>query len=280
MGCLKGVPKSSAHRKAIGAANQRAWATMTRAQKLARTANGRAKASLPEGRRKLAIAMRHRWERLSQEERDMQVNAAVQAMAKFMRSLPPDELQRRVTTAVAAAKKHNTGRQHTDAHRAAIGAGSRRVWSRLTPAQRKAQMADAIKAAASPAVRERRRAAWSKMSDAERAARIAPMRSVSIANPSSIELAVQAWLDALGIAYEAQKQIGRYHADICISDINLVIECDGAYWHRDTSDADCRRDKFMTDSGWMVLRLPEAKIKSGEAAKGLYAALGLRPVEE
>ena len=53
------------------------------------------------------------------------------------------------------------------------------------------------------------------------------------ANPSSIEKAIWKVLDSLEINYKTQVPFchGRFVVDICIPDRNLIIECNGTYWH-------------------------------------------------
>ena len=89
---------------------------------------------------------------------------------------------------------------------------------------------------------------------------------------SSIELAVRAVLDRLGVEYEIQHRIGRYFADIFIPSRGLVIECDGSYWHRDKM-RDAKRDAYMVSLGYSVLRLPEREIRSGQATPRIIESI-------
>lgn len=84
--------------------------------------------------------------------------------------------------------------------------------------------------------------------------------------PSSLEVKVRSLLDAVGVEYEAPKQIGRYVVDLYIPSCRLVIECDGAYWHSlpGALEKDRRRDETLLSSGYRVLRLPEATINKGD----------------
>ncbi len=85
------------------------------------------------------------------------------------------------------------------------------------------------------------------------------------ASPSSIEKAIHALLNEMGVAFEPQKSVGRYSVDIYVPSHRLAIECDGEYWHRHTADRDRRRDEYMQALGFKVLRLPESDIRSGKS---------------
>lgn len=92
---------------------------------------------------------------------------------------------------------------------------------------------------------------------------------------TSIERAVWEILDALGVEYETQKQIGPYFVDICIPSRNLVIECDGEWWHSqpEAIRRDKAKDTYLKKRGYHVLRLPERVIRGGEASQVLEDVL-------
>ena len=52
--------------------------------------------------------------------------------------------------------------------------------------------------------------------------------------------------------------------DFYVPKYNIVIECDGAYWHGlpGAKERDERRDKFLLGVGINVLRLPEENINN------------------
>lgn len=83
--------------------------------------------------------------------------------------------------------------------------------------------------------------------------------------PTSLETAVMAILDSLGVKYEHNFKIGPYFVDIFIVSHNLVIECDGEYWHNLPGRAgiDKRRDTILSKMGYKIIRIPEIDIKSG-----------------
>ena len=71
--------------------------------------------------------------------------------------------------------------------------------------------------------------------------------------------------------------------DIAIPDLRLVVEYDGAYWHRGREDNDRQRDQQLADAGWDVLRVREAPlgtlsahdidVPSGASAEAVLAAV-------
>lgn len=84
---------------------------------------------------------------------------------------------------------------------------------------------------------------------------------------SSIEILVRGMLDAYGIKYMKHKPISDiqdpYACDIFIPILNMVIECDGDYFHGvpAKSERDKRRTKEMREKGYIVLRFWETTIR-------------------
>lgn len=83
---------------------------------------------------------------------------------------------------------------------------------------------------------------------------------------TKIEVKVQNFLKELGIEFfthQYMKIDHGYLCDILIPSMNLVIECDGDYWHKYPigNDIDHIRTKEMIDKGFKVLRLWENKIR-------------------
>lgn len=48
---------------------------------------------------------------------------------------------------------------------------------------------------------------------------------------TSIEVSIKEVLVARGILFEHQKRLGKFLVDFYLPDYNVVIECDGCYWH-------------------------------------------------
>jgi very-short-patch-repair endonuclease len=86
---------------------------------------------------------------------------------------------------------------------------------------------------------------------------------------SSIEVKIQDFLKQLGIEFFTHQHVSiehDYQCDILIPSMNLVIECDGAYWHKYPTrrDIDNIRTKELIEKGFKVLRLWEFEIKDME----------------
>lgn len=81
---------------------------------------------------------------------------------------------------------------------------------------------------------------------------------------TSIERLIRLKLQRLKEPFKQEMQIGRYHADFYLPEKNLIIECDGEYWHRNKTEHDQRRDKFLRNLGYRILRLSEESIKKRE----------------
>lgn len=92
-------------------------------------------------------------------------------------------------------------------------------------------------------------------------------RDARLVRPNKMELSVRAVLDQLGILYIAEYRIGPYLADMFVPEKQLVIECDGDYWHKrpGAAEKDAKRDAYMAAKGYTVLRLPEKEIQEGLA---------------
>jgi very-short-patch-repair endonuclease len=82
---------------------------------------------------------------------------------------------------------------------------------------------------------------------------------------SSIEIKIQGFLKQLGIEFFTHQYIQiphPYQCDIFIPSMNLVIECDGIYWHKYPTrrDIDNIRTNELLKGGFKVLRLWEFEI--------------------
>lgn len=74
---------------------------------------------------------------------------------------------------------------------------------------------------------------------------------------SSLELLVRQQLEKLNEPFQQEMKIGKFRADFYLPKRNLVIECDGEYWHMDQKARlrDQRKDKLMGKLGYSILRL-------------------------
>jgi very-short-patch-repair endonuclease len=83
---------------------------------------------------------------------------------------------------------------------------------------------------------------------------------------TSIEIKIQSFLKQLNIDFLTHQYIKDiehgYQCDILIPSMNLVIECDGNYWHKYPigNDIDHIRTKELLENGFKVLRLWEFEI--------------------
>lgn len=82
-------------------------------------------------------------------------------------------------------------------------------------------------------------------------------------NYSSIEKVIAKNLTKLDISFSHNLKIGRYFADFVIFN-NVIIECDGLYWHRD-EQKDLIRDSYLMDRGYFIFRLSEKRIKENSS---------------
>lgn len=82
---------------------------------------------------------------------------------------------------------------------------------------------------------------------------------------TKIEVKIQNFLQQLSIEYFTHKYMNidhSYQCDIFIPSINMVIECDGSYWHKYPigTDIDHIRTSELIQKGFKVLRLWEQEI--------------------
>lgn len=75
-------------------------------------------------------------------------------------------------------------------------------------------------------------------------------------------------LETAGIEFRQEVKIGPYYLDFLLPSRQIVIECDGVYWHNvpGAGVKDRRKDKFLASKGYKVYRFGEDKIKSSVAA--------------
>ena len=97
--------------------------------------------------------------------------------------------------------------------------------------------------------------------------RMARLKQRFIRKNTTIECAVYEELKLRGFVFETQKPIGnRFIVDAYIPSLNLVIECDGDYWHSlsKTKERDKLKNDYLNDNGFGLLRLTETEIKNKE----------------
>jgi very-short-patch-repair endonuclease len=98
-------------------------------------------------------------------------------------------------------------------------------------------------------------------------AKIRRSKQVFPLKDTTIEIKIQQYLTELKIEYMTHKYIKEiehgYQCDIFIPSMNLVIECDGNYWHKypTRTDIDNIRTTELLQKGFKVLRLWEIDIR-------------------
>lgn len=76
---------------------------------------------------------------------------------------------------------------------------------------------------------------------------------------TSIEKKVSQSLAELNMQFLHNSKVGKYSPDFIILD-NVIIECDGIYWHRNKGAYDTKREHYLMDRGYFVFRLTEERI--------------------
>jgi len=83
---------------------------------------------------------------------------------------------------------------------------------------------------------------------------------------TSIETKVKEWLDKKGINYIHPFNLGdKFQCDFYIPALNLIVECDGSYWHSrpDMIKRDKAKDAYAKKCRFHLIRLKEEDIKRG-----------------
>lgn len=107
---------------------------------------------------------------------------------------------------------------------------------------------------------------WGSISIEKRQAVLKNMhRALMGLSPSSLERTMQDHFQKAGVTFETQKEFSPYFVDIWIPELNLVVECDGEYWHGSLK-AQCydrKRDRYLISRyNVRVVRVPEKSIRS------------------
>lgn len=114
----------------------------------------------------------------------------------------------------------------------------------------------------------KRNAAKNLAFDSDRRAEIAAMGAAALRDlrgPTSIETRMMQALEASGFEYNFQEKIGnKFLCDFILVKYNIVIECDGIYWHSrpDAIRRDKSKDAYLAKCGYIVLRFTDKEIKT------------------
>jgi|SRR5579859_7274965 len=107
-----------------------------------------------------------------------------------------------------------------------------------------------------------------------RAYSIAIVIATSKRQESKEERSMQACLRGLGIHFKTHFPIGgKYVGDVLLTAYNIIVECDGEYWHERKATKDDERDLFIAAQGYRVIRIRNKAIHDGGPKKALRAAL-------
>jgi very-short-patch-repair endonuclease len=93
---------------------------------------------------------------------------------------------------------------------------------------------------------------------------------------TSIEVKVYNTLKDMGVRFIEQHIINdKFRVDAYVPDKNLVIECDGDYWHslENIQKRDKVKNAYLTKCGYKMIRLPEHDIRSGKYLSQLEEVL-------
>lgn len=92
--------------------------------------------------------------------------------------------------------------------------------------------------------------------------------------PTQAEMAMQVVLDEMQIDYEFQHPYGPYILDFALLDQKINLEVDSEYHHAlpGRPEHDTKRDHYMYDLGWEVIRIPSYDLSRPDKVKAKLAA--------
>ena len=97
---------------------------------------------------------------------------------------------------------------------------------------------------------------------------IETIKATASGNPSKVELRFASWADSIGLAYISQHRLyaDDHKYDYYIPSLNLLVEIDGVYWHKDMKYRDSIFDTIAEQYGYNIMRITDKKIyKHGDA---------------
>lgn len=96
--------------------------------------------------------------------------------------------------------------------------------------------------------------------------RIARLKQILPTIDTSIERKFKEWLESKKINYIHSFNLGnRFQCDFYLPSMNLIVECDGTYWHNreDMKKRDKAKDAYAKKCGFNLIRLSEEQINQG-----------------
>ncbi len=146
-----------------------------------------------------------------------------------------------------------------------IGKG-RLAWNKGKPWSKQSKVRMSISAKKRPANRKGEK----QTEKSKRKIRLARLNQVFLGKNTSIEIKIQNFLRQLNIEFTPHKPIINiehpYQCDVFVPSKNLIIECDGDYWHNYPIGKfmDCVRNEEIREAGYNLLRLWERNINQME----------------
>lgn len=127
-------------------------------------------------------------------------------------------------------------------------------------------------------VSKKKKLEWTKKSDEEKIKIIKRINDamLKVKKPTSIEIKVKKFLLDSGINFKTNFPMNNFRVDFYLQDYNIVIECDGDYWHANpeffkdelnaiqlkNKDRDIRKEKMLNDNNVKYIRFWENEIKN------------------
>ncbi len=173
----------------------------------------------PETREQMSQRAQERWDRDNPEYREYRESVSVgffkPGQTPHNKDVPLSDKQK--------AKLDRTGATLSNEHKAKIGASSMgNTYAKGGRGRKGQKTSDEAK---------RKQSIAKKGKPQTEEQKIARFKGLHKINGSSLEDAYALYLEAQGVAYQRQYQIGYYHVDFYIESENRVIEIAGCFWH-------------------------------------------------
>lgn len=91
-------------------------------------------------------------------------------------------------------------------------------------------------------------------------------------SPTRLERWLFTVLDEAGVRYEKFATVGRYVPDALLVDFGVIIEVDGAVWHRKKIEYDRQRDANLAAAGYIVMHFTDLEMTGIKKARALIGA--------
>jgi very-short-patch-repair endonuclease len=88
---------------------------------------------------------------------------------------------------------------------------------------------------------------------------------------SVLEQTVRIALEGMGMKFTQEHPLGKFYLDFFLPELNVDLEADGDFWHRD-KDRDSRRDQKVAEHGIRTVRVKASEVFRSSDVQGLIAA--------